>query len=442
MEKTLQDRTKSGRPDLQRRLKLTPYNDVEAKIVAAFSGIKPSVEEVPADLVLGRVCSGDVSSKFSVPSTTVSAMDGYAIRSVESQKASTLIPVRFKILGSVFPASDATGLRITGNECFYVATGATLPNGADAVVKVEDTKFAGSEMTVTRPIANLKNVVERGEDFEAGRTLFRKGHVFNSADVALLISAGVSSVRVFHSPLVGILSIGDELREFRQRKADSNLENQNIIVNNFFNLISGLLGELGIQAKLIGICKDDSNEITKSIESHIGNYDAILTIGGSSVGEKDFTPDALSAAIGSRIIFHGVRMVPIKPAGLFTVNNKPVVVIPSHASSAAFSFFLIALPVLNIISGLEFNDRKLRLDATCVEQIENTRPIDAIALVSLARKDGAYHVMHLGWGSNVISNLSLANGFVIMNRNSTIQKSERVEIQLLGTSQLARILQS
>ncbi|MHB1868527.1 MAG: molybdopterin-binding protein, partial [Nitrososphaerales archaeon] len=258
-----------------------------------------------------------------------------------------------------------------------------------------------------------------------------------------LISAGISHVSVFHSPAVGILSIGDELREFKQGERISNFEtNRQIMINNFFNLISGFLKELGIHARLIGICKDDANEIRRSIESHIDEYDSILTIGGSSVGEKDYTPNAILSAEGSKMVFHGVRMVPIKPAGLFLVKNKPVVIVPSHASSAVFTFFLIALPVLNIISGLEFGDRKLRLDAICEEPIENTRPIDAIALVRLVRKDGIYRAMHLGWHSNVISNLSLANGFVVMSHNKTIQKSEHVEVELLGTSQLARITQS
>lgn len=256
----------------------------------------------------------------------------------------------------------------------------------------------------------------------------------------MLISAGVPQVSVARVPRVGILSIGDNLRDFKDKTWRTERGNQLVTVNNLFNMMAGFLSEFGIQSTLLDICKNDIDQIRNCIESHIDNYDVILAIGGSSVGARDYPASALSSTYQSKMIFHGVKMVPIKPAGVAVVKNKPVVIVPAHASSATFTFFMIVLPILNIISGLQFDDRRLRLSAVCDEQIENPRAFDALALVELKRmEDGSYHASHLGWYSNLMSAVARAHGFVVMEAKQKILKSEIVNVELLGVSQLARI---
>jgi molybdopterin molybdotransferase len=431
---------KLGRPDLQRRLKLIPYEKIIEAIETTFSGIRLDTEEINVDLAQGRICSEAIVAEKSIPSVSTSAMDGYVLKSIETQQASINNPVHFKIIDTLFPASCVQGIKIMEKESYYVSTGAPLPENGDAVIKAEDTRLETNEISVIRSIAKGKNVVPVGQDVQAGTTLFNKGHIFNAADIALLISASVSVVKVFHNSRVGILSVGDELREFRHDNSSSRQNNQLVYHNNFFNLMAGFLREFDIDAKLIGICEDDENEIKNSILRYLDDFDMILAIGGSSVGIRDYTPDALLSIEGSKMIFHGIMMIPIKPAGLVVIRNKPIAIVPAHASSATFCFFLIVLPILNLMSGLRFDDRRPKVQATCEEQIENPRPLPALALLQLKQaQDECNYASHLGWYSNLMSNVSKSNGFVIMKPYQIIRKAENFDIELLGSSQLNRI---
>lgn len=406
----------------------------------SLSSIKMGVEEIEVDAAQGRILAEDAIARVNVPPSISSAMDGYAMRSIETTHASPGMPIHFRILGSIFDNVNAQKLRITGRETYYVTTGAPVPEGADAVAKIEDTRINDNEVIIARPVPKGKNIVPIGQDIEDHQILVSKWRVLNGLDVALLIAAGVSRVNVIKVPRVGILSIGDTLRQFKDNTSDLERSSQPVVVNSFFNMIASFLSEIGISSSLLGVCKNNIGDIRRSIESHICNYDVILAIGGSSVGARDYTPSALSSADSSKIIFHGVKMVPIKPAGLVLVKNKPIIIVPAHASSAAFTFFMIVLPVLNIISGLQFDDRSVKLSAVCDEEIENPRALGALALVQLKRReDGLYHASHLGWYSNLISTVAKANGFVLMKARQIIHESELVSVEVLGPSQLGRI---
>jgi molybdopterin molybdotransferase len=434
---------KLGRPDLQRHLKLIPYEKIIETIEAAFSGIRLGTEDVNVDLAQDRICAETLVAEENVPSVSTSAMDGYVIRSIETKQATANNPVHFKIVGSLFPASHLQGTKIVGRHCYYVSTGSPLPEDGDAVIKVEETKLEGddgNQISIVRSVQRGKNVVPIGQDVHAGSVLFDKGHVFNAADVALLISASLFGVKVFRNPRVGILSIGAELRKFGNDNLSLARSGQLIYRNNYFNLIAGFLKEHVIDAKLIGICEDDENEIKNSIIRQIDDLDMILAIGGSSVGIRDYTPDALLSIESSKMIFHGVMMVPIKPAGLALIRDKPVAIIPAHASSAALCFFLIVLPILNLMSGLGVNDRGPKVQVTCQEQIENPRPLPALALLQIeVDQNGCNYASHLGWYSNLMSNVSKSNGFAILKPYQVIRKGEQFKVELLGSVQLNRI---
>jgi molybdopterin molybdotransferase len=403
--------------------------------VSSLSDKRLDAQVIYTDVSRGKILAEDAIARVSVPSTMISAMDGYAIRSTESRRASFDSPVHL----SVVNRPNWRRRTERDGECYCVSTGFPIPQNADAVVRTEDARITdGGEILITRPIDKWKNVVSVGQDVQSGQTVATRGQTLNAVDVALLMSADIKEVKVLQNPRVGVLSIGDDLQEFRNRHRGTG--GNETKVNNFFNMIAGFLGELGIQSNLIGISKNDIDQIRKLIELHVDYYDLILLIGGSSIGERDYTINALKSANDSKIIFHGVRLVPIKPAGLTLVKGKPVVIVPAHASSAALTFFTIVLPVANIISGLQFDDRKFSLSAICEERIENHRAIDALALVQLRmHEDGKLHASHLGWYSNLLSKVAKANGFVQMKARQVIPKSELMNVELLGSSQLGRI---
>lgn len=428
--------TKTGRSDSRRYLKLIEIQEIRELIKSALANYVPSVEEILVDRSLGRICAEEIHSEFDIPARSIAAMDGYAIRSVELSSASASHPTIFKIKGVLHPDSYGNTARIRGKQAYQVSTGAPIPAGSDAVVRIEDTRLDKDRIIVIRKIEKSKNVSWKGEDIRAGEVIFQKGRIFSSTDVAVLIGAGRRRVRVSKVPVVGILSVGNELVEFDGSNEDPHGANE--VINNYAYLISGFSEQSGATVRLFGVAKDDPDQIKSRMRKELERCDALFTIAGSSVGAKDFAPDAAASLPNSKMIFHGVRVVPIRPAGLALAGGKPVLIIPGHAVSAALTFFVIGLPILNILSGLDPDSRRVIIRAEATAEFANNRPIDALILaVAKKKSDGEYYAVPLEWGSNVISNLSRANGYVWMSPNQKVVKSESVTVELF---ELSRIL--
>lgn len=422
----------SKRPDQKTYLKLLPYEEIRNRIIEAIAEQKLGYEAIPVDRAIGRVCAEVVKSRTDLPPRHEAAMDGYAINSAETHRASESKPASLSVQRHLYPDSGSRPPLRTGFAC-YTATGAPIPKGADAVVKVEETRLNAGKIGITHPVETWKNVFRRGEDFRKGQILFQKGRVFNSADVALLISCGRRTVTAYKTPRVGILSVGDELTSLDSK--DGNKKT----INNYCNLVSGYLSEFGASASSIGISKDREADITRSIERAIDDFDILLTVGGSSVGIRDLTMDAVSSLKDSTVVFHGIRIVPIRPTGLVMVGKKPIVILPANAISAALAFFLVVLPILNLFSGLPFEHRCPKVRASNVSAFRNDRPISALFLVTIEEKDGMYNSKSLGWGSNLILNLSRANAFVELAPNQKVAEGDEVVARLLGSGEMTRI---
>ena len=341
--------------------------------------------------------------------------------------------MRFNVKGSIFPDTVRVP-KISGKDAFYVATGSSLPIGATAVVRVEHARLEGKQVAVTRRIQRMANVSERGDDIRRGQTIVAKGRMLTPSDITLLISSGITHVKVLNLLRVGILSIGNELRRF-----DGKRPKAGVTYNNYMNLVSGYLVEHGAIPVPVGICPDDSKKIRDTITTRIEDLDALITIGGSSVGARDYTMDALASLPHSTTVFHGVKLVPIRPAGFIMFRSKPVIIVPGHAVSAALTYFLIVAPVLNTLLGLPLEFGQASVMARATEEFGNSRPIDALYLVRLEKSSGEYLGTPLGWGSNLLGNLSSANGFAYLKAGQKISKGESFNVFLLGGRQISAI---
>ncbi len=427
------DSSPSHRADSQPFLKLMDFSEVRARIQEALNSHGPRTEDVLVDRALGRACAEEVRSQRDIPPRSVSAMDGYALNSSELEGASQSNPLSFRIRGAVHPEEGDSPPRVDVHEAVRVATGAPVPEGCDVVVKLEDTRLVGEQVVINRTVEKWKNISLQGEDVRAGDLVLREGRIIRAADVAMLIAVGRKRLRVSCVPRVGLLSIGSELREFDAEASD---EKSPLTVNNYSNLLAGLLQGLDVQVVRAGIARDDPDEIAEKVRDGLARSDMLITIAGSSVGARDYATSAVLAGGGS-VVFHGVRAVPIRPAGLAIVDGKPVLVVPGHAVSAVLTFFTIVLPVLNILTGLPFDSRHALLNAEAGEELLNARALDALLLVWLERKeDGGYRCVPLRWGSNLISSLSTANGFVWLRAGQRIEKGAKVKVELIGSSEL------
>jgi molybdenum cofactor synthesis domain-containing protein len=427
-----QEHHEAARTDIGNYLKLLPYDEVRTRIERALSGVGLATERVPVDEALGRVSAESVHSPRDIPNCSSSMMDGYAIRSDDATKADESHPASFKVKGALSPSSQRPSSELGEFDTYYVATGAPVPPGADAVVKVEESRRSGTNVVVSFHIQKWKNVALKGEDVHAGDLVVKRGQILNAANIALLIGADRTDIEVVRRPRVGILSTGDELTRLGSGEVGKK-------VNNYSNLISGYLSEAGAIPVSLGVAKDERVHITELIERELAQLDALVTIGGSSMGVRDFTPTALMGIPQCGVLFHGVRLVPVRPSGVFMVGTKPVVLLPGHAVSAALSFFLIVRPIVNVLSGLEFGSRSPAVKARISEELSNPRPLGSLALVRLTSVDKEYSAKPVRWGANLVSSLADSNGYVHLEPYASLEMGQRVTVFLLGANELLRV---
>jgi molybdopterin biosynthesis enzyme len=157
------------------------------------------------------------------------------------------------------------------------------------------------------------------------------------------------------------------------------------------------------------------------------------------VGDRDFTAAALRRGSEGVEVFHGIRMVPVRPAGLYLVNRKPVFLLPGHCVAAALSFFLVVKPALNVISGLEPEAGVPKVRARLSDDVANSRPLDALFLAKLSSSRGEYVASPLPWGSDRITTLGESNGFLQVGPRQTLKAGEEVNVRLLGAGEFSRI---
>ena len=428
----MQEMTKFQSGLLGRHLKLIAYSEAKEKIMREISGSISSYEIVPTNQALGRICLKVVKARNNIPKRSVSAMDGYAILSSMTKNATPTRPASFRVESSIYPETTSKKIAIKPSETCYVATGSHIPRGSDSVVRVEQVRIHQDSITVPREVVRGANIEEEGSDVREGQVVAIKGDILSPAKIALLISAGIKQVKVGKVPLVGILSIGNELRTFEEQSSQKK-------INNYADLVAGFLVEFGAKPVKVGISKDDPSEINNAILKNISRFDMMVTIGGSSVGERDFTVEALSKITNSKLLFHGLRIVPIRPAGLALIRKKPVVILPGNAVSVALSFFLVVLPVLNSIQMLTLDARQPAVVASSMNEFSNDRAMDALYLVSLVMKRDGYHANPLRWGSNLALDLARANGFVRLSSKQTVKENEKITVSLFGNSEFSRI---
>ncbi len=414
------------RLDQKRYLKLTPITSALEAILGEVGS--PRVEILPTVKSLDRFSAEDYAAKWDVPRFDVAAMDGYAVRSVDLPDGGS--PKLFTVKGRLSPNSSATA-SIGEGDTYYVATGSRLPAGADTVVRVEETRLVDvDKVSIDNKIEKGKNVSRRGEDLLRGETVLRKGERITPSSLSLLIYFGARRVRVYRKPRVGVLSIGSELVDFEKPKRGGG------VYNNYSYLISSYLKRLGLEPKHLGVVADDAEAITRVVGRAINGLDVLLTIGGTSVGLWDNTPDALSAIPNSRVLFHGLRVVPLKPTGAICVERGGgktfIVLLPAHVVSAALSFHKVCLPLLSALSGGGPEAFRSTVNGLLERSVENPRSIDALYLVELRVENGELHVSPLGWGSNLMSNLLKAKGFIHLKPKQTLEGGSRVTVELLG----------
>ncbi len=299
-------------------------------------------EKIPVEKAYGRVLAERIMAEMAVPPFRRSAYDGYAIRSEDIREASRKNPVTLKVTERI-PAGSIGKHPVTKGTAARIMTGAKVPEGADIVVKHEDTCFTDTEVRFFMS-APGGNIAEPGEDVKQGICLMEPGKVIGAADAAVIAGQGMGQVRVFRKPVVGIVSTGSELVRRGKHLPEGMVYDTNPM------LLAGYMQSHGMIPREWEIVPDDMEMLSDSILRALAAHDMVITTGGVSAGDFDYVPKAMER-IGAIVLFHGL---PFKPGGAMLAavkDGKVILGLSGNPGAAAVGMLYVGLPYMKKLCG-------------------------------------------------------------------------------------------
>ena len=319
------------------------------EFVARLSEFAPlEAETVDLALARGRVLATGLTAPHDWPLLDRSCMDGFAVNTRDVFGAGESNPGYLECVASL-SIERLPDISLKPGECARISTGGILPEGADGVVMVEHTQAMeeGGDGTIEirKSAAPGENVMQRGEDARKDQVALAAGTVMRPQEVGLAAALGFENVELVRRPRVGILSTGDELIPVN----DSPRPGQVRDVNS--HTLSALVDQAGGIPFRYGIIKDDLNSLSEALKKAVEENDLVLLSGGSSIGVRDLTVQAIESMSGSEILAHGVALSPGKPTILGRVGKKPVLGLPGQVTSALVVMHVLILPLIRHLQG-------------------------------------------------------------------------------------------
>ncbi|MEA2661708.1 MAG: molybdopterin molybdotransferase [Chloroflexota bacterium] len=368
----------------------------------ALERILARVRELPIERLalldtLGATLAVDIVADRDVPPFRNSAMDGYAVRGADV----TTAPVTLRVAGDIAAGATPTGA-VRAGEAMRIMTGAPMPDGADTVVRVEDTDNRADRVTVTVPTKPGTSVRAAGEDLKRGETILRRGTVLRAAEVGVLATLGHTVVTVVRRPTVAVLSTGDELAEL-----DEDLGPGQIRDANRYSLASAVR-TVGASPLPIGIVRDTAADLRRALRAAAEQADVIVTSGGVSVGDHDHVKPVVDE-LGS-MDFWSIAIRPGRPLAFGEIAGKPIFGLPGNPVSALLGFELFVRPALLKMAGRTLLHRP-RVTATLDDTLDTPPGLRFFArgiydpLTATVRTTGPQ-------GSGILRSMALANSFI------------------------------
>jgi molybdopterin molybdotransferase len=290
-----------------------------------------------------RVLARDIIAGGDVPPFSRAGMDGYAVRASDTQGATRTNPRALVKVGTLY-TGEVAAIAIREGQCMEIATGAPMPEGADAVVMVEETQTAaGTGVQICTEVRPQQNVGRKGADIQAGHVVVSAGTTLNSSRVGAIAAVGTSHLEVYARPRVAILSTGNEIVG-----PGTPLQPGQIYDINRFT-ISAVVEDNGGVAVPYPPAPDSLEDLLAAFDECLGD-DVVVFSGGSSVGERDLIRDAIAAQ--GQLLFHGIAVKPGKPTGLGLVNGKPVFAMPGYPASCLTNAHVLLVPMLRRLARL------------------------------------------------------------------------------------------
>ena len=373
------------------------------------------IEEISIWEAHKRVLAEDIIAFHDSPPFDKSAMDGFALIAENTFGASNSAPKELKIIDAI-GAGDFSSKKVNENEAIVIATGAPIPEGANAVLMKEYTTTEGDDLTIYSQVTPGENVSPKSEDIEKGQKILDKNTFIRYQELGLIASAGYDKVKVYKKPRVKLIITGNELVEPTKEEIDK----AKIINSNQFT-IKAMVEDSGAVCD-IGHAGDTFDEVKQAISDAAEDYDVIMTTGGTAISKGDVVLDVVDDL--GEILFHGVAIRPGKPAGAGIVNGKMVFTFSGQPVAAMSQFDMFARKYL-------FEMQARSFDFHIVKRISQLKIPSQLGRTDFIRAvsddENAKHVLNRG--SGIIRSMVEANSYIIIDENDEgYQKDDIVDV--------------
>ena len=378
-----------------------------------------SIETIDLQKSVGRVLAQTIKADMDLPPFNRSQMDGFAVKSKDTKAA----PVQLKIIGESVAGKGFDG-QMKAGETVRIMTGARVPDGADAVQKVELTEESDGFVEIKETAKNGQHINLFASEIKSGAKIFGKGEIVTAQMIAAIASFGYVKIKVFRRPKIAILSTGSEIVEISEKPQKDQIRNSNSMMLKVFAESIG-------DAEILPHVADDVESLKAAIENAMENYDVLITTGGVSVGDYDFTKPVLRT-LGAEIFFEKVSLKPGKPT-VFAKRGKCLIFgLPGNPVSSAVTFFLfVRTAILQMQSAKNCELRKGF--AVVAEKIKAAKERDSVLPASLTTNEkGELTIESLRFnGSSNFIAFARANALVFVPQAENLEAGDAAEIMFL-----------
>jgi molybdopterin molybdotransferase len=376
-------------------------------------------EKVRVRQALDRVLAEDIVPKIDVPARDNSAMDGYAVRFSDLQGGERVLSeVGTALAGRPFAGKLGPG------ECVRVMTGAVIPEGADTVVIQEAVRAEDGRVLIPGGQKARQNVRAAGEDLKTGVPVLAPGKLLRPAELGLIASLGIGEVRVRRRLRVAFFSTGDELAS-----VGAALKEGEVYDSNRYTL-HGMLARLGVEITDFGVVRDEPAELERAFKKAAEGADAVITTGGVSVGEADFTRQ-LMAKVGE-VLFWKIAMRPGRPMAFGKIGHSFLFGLPGNPVAVMVTFYAFVRDALLHLSGRTDDYAVPTLTAIASENLRKLPGRTEFQRGIVFREGGEWKVRTTGQqGSGVLRSMSQANCFIVLeHERGKVEAGAPVQVQL------------
>ena len=392
----------------------------EAQRVVLEAVATLGAERVELEQSLGRVLAEEVRANRDQPPYDISAMDGYALRSADL----TGIPATLQIIEDI-KAGDMPTKTLASGQCARIMTGAPMPQGADAVIRVEDTEASpDNRVQINQSVKPGNDIRRLGENMRNGEVVLTPGTAITPGVIGVLATVKRAQVQVYRRPRVAILSTGNELEGLDEPVDPNKIPNSNSYA------LMGQVQALGIEPVLLGIARDDPEELARYLKRGL-EYDVLLVSGGTSVGVHDYVRPTIEA-LGAQMLFWRVAMKPGHPVAFGKVGEKIIFGLPGNPVSSMVCFEEFVVPALRRMMGHARTHRRT-IEARLTHNVKHQPGRTEFIRVLLAKEPGGYAATSTGaQGSGMLLSMARADGLAVLPADSNgLAAGSTVTVQLL-----------